>query len=113
ISRSVRDHRVSRERLRAAIEAALSFAAERPQALELLTTGILSAGPEGRERFATAVDALAGRLGSGSEPLPSALAPPIFTPPMIAGSLAADETGLCLEAQRSFLELILSSAEPV
>ena len=104
-----------REALRATIAAALAFSAEHPQATALLTTGILSVGPEGRSRYRTTIEAIARRLcPPGDQPSRrhrTALAAALFAAPTIADTLdSADPELFALE--RQFLELAVAYAEP-
>ena len=107
--------RTPRRRFRATIAAALAFSAEHPQATALLTTGILSAGPEGRSRYRTTIEAIARRLCPlGDQPSRrhrTALAAALFAAPTIADTLdSADPELFALE--RQFLELAVAYAEP-
>jgi AcrR family transcriptional regulator len=102
--------------LRAMIRSALRFSAERPPAAEILTAGILSAGPEGRSRYLTTMGAIAGRLCPSAEPFSrrhlSALASAIFAAPTITGALQDEDPAASLALEHEFLELALAFAEP-
>ena len=111
-----KDHSELRELLRATIRAALRFSAERPQAAELLTVGILSAGPEGRARYLTTMEAIAKRLCPSATRLSrrylSALASAIFAAPTITGALEHEDPSAALALEHEFLDLALAFADP-
>lgn len=91
-------------RLRHGIRAALEFCASEPDGAELLTSGILSSGPEGMERYLAMSEALARRLGTRTEPNteePSAaLASLAFAVPLRTRSIGPNpEAILALESE--------------
>lgn len=104
-----------REALAAAIRAALNFCAADLAAAQLLTTGILSAGPEGSARYQTTIAAIAKRLHPAAKPPRphfTALAAAILAAPVISASLEVGGPNALPVLESELLELALSYTEP-
>lgn len=101
------------ERLRAAIRTALEFTAIRPRATQLLTTGILSAGPLGAARYRTAIEALAKRLFTPSDGArhADAFAAALFAAPAVTAIAEEDgDPAALLSLENTFVEIALAFA---
>lgn len=100
------------DRLRLAIRAALQFASTRPRDTQLLTTGILSAGPEGAARYRTATEALAQRLfSSNGARHADAFAAALFAAPAVTALAGEDEDpAALLSLENTFVEIALAYA---
>jgi AcrR family transcriptional regulator len=107
-----RDAASAEDRLRSAIRTALSFAAMSPRAAQLLTTGILSAGPRGAARYRTATQALAERLfDSDGARHADAFAAALFAAPAVTALAGEDDDPAALiSLEDTFVEIALAYA---